>query len=633
MAEHRITLKNILLGKALKSNDLEKEKLNVVWGVPIMASDAVSSVAYAIEEMLLVLVPAIGLSAVGYLDFVAFPIILLFFVLAFSYSQIIDSYPNGGGAYVVCSQNIGRTPALVAASALIVGYVLTVAVSLSAATSAVLAAFPEMAPHRVPIALILLCLITLMNLRGMRESSKVFGIPTYGFILIMAALIATGFIRLATGTLSPVPPEAYAATASEGLQGVSLFLLLRAFSSGCSALTGVEVVSNAVPSFRQPAQKNAKLVLFILVGVIVFIFGGSTLLVDALKIIPTEGSTVISQMGRAVFGGGILFYVLQFATSLILLLAANTAYNGLPTLLAILAEDGYMPRQFMQRGTRLSFSNGILFIFFASGLLLVIFKANTHYLIPLYAVGVFLSFTLSQGGMVIKWFRDKDKGWRHKMVINGIGALMTGVGTAIVFLTRFAQGSWILVIVIPAICFLMHRIHKHYTFIRGQLEVDDFMEHYHRSVSRDRNLCIVLASSLSRSVLKSLNYANLITSNVVALHISTDDGKAARLKKQWEAIGVDVPLRIIKAPYRDILEPLERYISRQEPHLAPGDTISVVLVRFVQERWFDNVLHNQTTYFIEKALRRHKNVAVVIVPYIYSAKYSHAHTQEPAKQS
>ncbi len=624
MASKRKILKNIFLGKALQSSDLEGEKLNRIWGVPIMASDAVSSVAYAIEEMLLVLVPVIGFAAVHYLDFIAFPIILLFVVLAVSYSQIIDSYPNGGGAYVVSLENIGRPAALVAASALIVGYVLTVAVSLSAATAAFLAAFPELSQYRIPIALFFLCLITLMNLRGIRESSKVFGIPTYGFILVMGILIVVGFVRLALGTLSPVQYSAdIAVSASEGLKGVTLFLLLRAFSSGCSALTGVEVVSNAVPSFRKPTQRNAKHVLYILVGVIIFIFGGSTLLVTQLQIIPMEDSTVISQVGKAVFGGGVLFYILQFATSFILLLAANTAYNGLPTLLAILSKDGYMPRQFMHRGTRLSFSNGIIFILVAAGLLLVIFKADTHHLIPLYAVGVFMSFTLSQAGMVTKWFRNKGEGWKHKMLINGIGTLMTAAGTVIVFLTKFTQGSWILAVVIPIICLLMYRVHKHYSFIREQLKADDFMEHYHRSVSNDKNLCIVLASSMSRSVLKSLNYANLMTSNVVALHISADDKQSERLKEQWERTGVDVPLKIIKAPYRDILEPLENYISGQEANLAPGDTISVVLVRFVQERWFDNALHNQTTYFIEKKLRKHKNVATVIVPYIYSAKYAH----------
>ncbi len=622
MAKAKKILKKVLLGKALKSSDLENEKLNRIWGVPIMASDAVSSVAYAIEEIMIVLVPAMGFFAINYLGLIALPIVLLLLVLIFSYSQIINSYPNGGGAYIVASQNIGKSAALAAAGALIVDYVMTVAVSLSAATAAFIAAFPEFAQYRILIAFICLLIITLLNLRGVRESSKVFGVPTYGFIVIMAALIVTGLVRMALGTLAPINYEE-AAVATEGsLQAITLILFLRAFSSGCSALTGVEAVSNAVPSFRNPSQKNAKHVLYILGGIIVFLFGGSTLLAINLRVVPIEGLTVISQMGKAVFGGGVLFYVLQFATSLILLLAANTAYNGLPTLLAILGKDGYMPRQFMQRGTRLSFSNGIIFIFVAAGLLLVIFKANTHHLMPLYAVGVFMSFTLSQSGMVIKWFKNKGEGWKHKMLINGIGALMTAAGTVIVFLTKFVLGSWILAIVIPVICVLMHFIRKHYDFVKEQLKVDDFMAHYHVSVSTDNNLCIVLASSMSRSVLKSLNYANLMTSNVIALHISADERQSECLKEQWDKTGIDIPLKIIKAPYRDIIEPLKAYIEDKEKNIKPGETISVVLVRFIQERWFDNILHNQTTYAIERMLRRYKNVATIIVPYIYSAKYS-----------
>ncbi len=614
-------IKNILLGNTLKSIELEGEKLDPFWGVPIMASDAVSSVAYAIEEMLLVLVPILGLSSVHYLGFVTSPIILLFFVLAFSYSQIISSYPNGGGAYMVSAENIGRGASMVAASALIIGYVMTVAVSLSAATAALVSAFPDFKEYRLLFALIFLCIITFLNLRGMRESSKLFGVPTYGFILIMVVLIVIGFARLITGDLTPVSYPETSGIASEGAGVVSLFLLLKAFSSGCSALTGVEVVSNAVPSFREPSQKNAKKVLFILVGIIVVIFGGSVLLVTSLGIIPLEGKTVISQLGIAVFGPGLMFYILQFATSLILLLAANTAYNGLPTLLAILAEDGLVPRQFMHRGTRLSFSNGILFIFFSAALLLIIFNAETHYLIPLYAVGVFLSFTLSQGGMVVRWIRIKGKGYRHKMLINGLGTLMTGTGTAIVFVTRFSQGSWVLAIVIPVIVYLMHRTERHYEFVWGQLEVKDFMEHYHKSTSDDTNPCVVLVGGINRSVLKSLNYANLITSNVVALHVATDETQSKRFLKQWKETGVNIPLEIIMSPYRELIEPVEDYIDRKEANLQPGEMITVVMTRFMEQIWFANILHNQTTYFIMQRLRKHRNVATVLVPYLFTGNF------------
>ncbi|GLB27568.1 amino acid permease [Lacrimispora xylanolytica] len=614
-------LKNILLGNALKSNDLEGEKLGPFWGVPIMASDAVSSVAYAIEEMLLVLVPIIGLAAVDYLGLVTSPIILLFLVLAFSYSQIIACYPNGGGAYVVSAENIGKTASLVAASALMIGYVMTVAVSLSAATAALVSAFPAFINYRLLFALLFLCIITLLNLRGMREASKLFGIPTYAFILIMLALIVTGFVKLFTGNLSPVQYPESMKSVTDGVGTVSLFLLLRAFSSGCSALTGVEVVSNAVPSFREPSQKNAKNVLFILVGIIIVIFGGSVILVTSLHIIPLEGKTVISQLGSAVFGHGIMFYILQFATSLILLLAANTAYNGLPTLLAILADDGYVPRQFMHRGTRLSFSNGILFIFFLAAFLLIIFNAETHYLIPLYAIGVFLSFTLSQTGMVLRWIRVKGKGYWYKMLINGLGALMTGTGTVIVFVTRFHQGSWLLAIVIPVIVYIMYRIEKHYQFVGRQLKVNNFMAHYHKSVSKDTNLCIVLVGGINRSVLKALNYANLITSNVVALHISTDEKQSELLRKKWVETGIDVPLEVVNSPYRELIEPVEDYISKREQNLEPGDMITIVMSRFMEESWFANILHNQTTYFIMQRLRRHRNVSTVLVPYLYSSAF------------
>lgn len=626
-------LKHILLGNALKSNDLEGEKLGPFWGVPIMASDAVSSVAYAIEEMLLVLVPILGLSAVNYLGFVTSPIILLFLVLAFSYSQIISCYPNGGGAYVVSAENIGKTASLVAASALMIGYIMTVAVSLSAATAALVSAFPGFSHYRLIFALLFLCIITLLNLRGMRESSKLFGIPTYAFILIMLALIVTGFVKLFTGNLPPVHDPEAIKPVTGGLGTVSLFLLLRAFSSGCSALTGVEVVSNAVPSFREPSQRNAKNVLFILVGIIIVIFGGSVILVTSLHIIPLEGKTVISQMGSAIFGQGIMFYVLQFATSLILLLAANTAYNGLPTLLAILADDGYVPRQFMHRGTRLSFSNGILFIFFLAALLLIVFRAETHHLIPLYAIGVFLSFTLSQTGMVLRWIRVKGKGYRYKMLINGLGALMTGTGTVIVFVTRFPQGSWMLAIVIPIIVYIMYRIKRHYEFVGRQLKVNDFMAHYHKSVSQDTNLCVVLVGGINRSVLKALNYANLITSNVVALHISTDEEQSELLQKRWVETGIDVPLEVVMSPYRELIEPVEDYISKKEENLKPGDMITIVMSRFMEESLFANILHNQTTYFIMQKLRRHRNVATVLVPYIYSSAFRPASENEAGSKA
>ncbi|MDR0286352.1 MAG: APC family permease, partial [Clostridiales bacterium] len=415
--EKRKKIKNILLGKPLSNEDLKHEKLSRLWGLPIMASDAVSSVAYAVEEILMALVgtgvtAGLGLLAVKYVGLVSLPIIVLLLILVFSYTQIISHYPNGGGAYIVSMENFGRRPALLAASCLMVDYIMTVAVSISSSTAAIISTFPALDNYAVIISLVCLALITLINLRGVTESSKIFGIPTYAFIFSMAIMIITGFIRILAGAL-PAISYSDAVLVSDNilpdnlLSNITLLLFLKAFSSGCSALTGVEAVSNAIPAFKEPSQKTAKHVLFMLGGIIVFIFGGTSFLATSLKVIPLPDNTVISQMANAVFGRNIMFFILQFTTSLILLLAANTAFNGLPILLSILAKDRYMPRQFSQRGTKFSFSNGIMFILIMASLLLIIFQADTHKLIPFYAVGVFVSFTISQGGMFVKWVRSK----------------------------------------------------------------------------------------------------------------------------------------------------------------------------------------------------------------------------------
>jgi amino acid transporter len=369
-----INFKNLLLGKPLKNSDIKHEKLSILWGLPIMASDAVSSVAYAGEEILLVLVPVIGMSSFKVAPFVVLPIILLLLILIISYSQIIDHYPNGGGAYNVSKENLGKYPSLLAAASLVVDYIMTVAVSISSATAAITSMFPELGEFSVLIALIFLAVITLGNLRGLRESSKIFGLPTYIFIVSMAIMIVTGFIKLATGMMQPLHyvagnPHLVSQNLSSSMIALTLVLVLHAFSSGCTALTGVEAVSNAIPNFKEPSQKNAKSVLFLLGGIIVFIFGGTTLLEVNMRVLPLNNVTVISQIASHVFGSGgfvFMYYIIQIFTALILILAANTAYNGLPLLLYILAHDNYVPRQFAHRGTKLSFSNGIMFIFVAA---------------------------------------------------------------------------------------------------------------------------------------------------------------------------------------------------------------------------------------------------------------------------
>lgn len=612
-------IRDILLGKPLKNTDIKDQKLSRAWGLPLMASDAVSSVAYAGEEILLVLVPVIGLGAFHFVPWITLSIVLLLLILIFSYSQIIDHYPNGGGAYIVSKENLGKYPSLLAAAALVVDYIMTVAVSVSSATEAIVAAFPSVAPAKVWIAVAFVLLITLGNLRGVRESARLFGTPTYIFIGCMALLIVVGFVRIMTGSLQPV---AYHASVTQSLStsmaSLSLLLILRAFASGCSALTGVEAVSNAIPNFREPSQRNAKHILFMLGGVIVFLFGGSTLLEMHLKVIPIGGnSTVLSQLGTAVFGNSILFYILQLFTAIILILAANTAYNGLPLLLYILAHDGYVPRQFAHRGTKLSFSNGIMFICVAAILLVVVFQAKTTNLIPLYSVGVFISFTLSQYGMFRKWHKTKDKGWQYKMWINGFGALATLIGVGVEIVTKFTEGAYIIVIAIPVLMLIMNYVGRHYEKVGHELRLEKLHPYYDQATARSTQV-IVLMQSINKSLLKSLNYANSISENITALHVCRHPEHAKALREEWAHLGVPIKLDVVLTPYQDIISPLDRYISKREAALKHGDTLSVIIIKFVSEHWYDAILHNQTTYFLERVLSKHKNVSSIILPFHYN---------------
>lgn len=615
-------IKQALLGKELRSEQLQGEKLSRFWGLPIMASDAVSSVAYAVEEILMALVPALGLAAVSYVGWVSVPIIILLVILVFSYTQIINHYPNGGGSYVVSKENFGRRPSLLAATCLIVDYIMTVAVSISSSTAAIVAVFPGMEEYKVLISLVCIALITLGNLRGIGESSKIFGVPTYAFIVSMAALIVTGLVRVLGGGMAPIAyTEAQRALIPpETLQGITLLLFLRAFSSGCSALTGVEAVSNAIPSFRDPPQRTARHVLFMLGVVIVCIFGGTSFLAGFLKVVPLPGTTVMSQMAQAVFGDGLMYYVLQFTTSLILLLAANTAYNGLPILLSILAKDRYMPHQFSQRGTKLSFSNGIVFIFIVGALLMIIFRADTHRLIPFYAVGVFVSFTISQAGMFLKWVRNKERGWQYKSLINGFGALITFVGTLVVFVTKFTHGAWLLLIVVPLIMAFMAATHKHYHEFYQAISIEGYDYRFTPSHSHDRLPCVVLVHNMNKAMLKTLDYAKDVSSDVTAVHVSTTPKHTQELQRQWERFGIDIPLRVLNTPYRQILPPLEEYVRGREAQLGKGQMVTVILTKFVGNGWRDAIFHNQTTFFIERNLGKHRHIATVLVPYLYHQK-------------
>lgn len=620
-----MNIKNILLGKPLKNSEISHEKLSKVWGLPIMASDAVSSVAYAGEEILLVLTPVIGLASFRIAPLVTLPIILLLLILIVSYSQVIDRYPMGGGAYNVTKENLGKYPSLVVAASLVTDYIMTVAVSVSSAAAAITSAFPSLLRFKVEIALLFIIILTLGNLRGIRESSKVFGMPTYIFIGSMGVMIIVGLIRLAMSNLQPLEYapgniDLVSRNFSSSMMGLSLVLVLHAFASGCTALTGVEAVSDAVPSFKAPSQHNAKVVLYMLGAVNVFIFGGTIILASKLHVMPLKNITVVSQIASAVFGNTVfsfMYYIIQLFTALILVLAANTAYNGLPVLLYILAHDGYMPRQFAHRGTKLSFSNGIMFICIVACLLILLFNADTHRMIPLYTIGVFISFTLCQYGMVQNWIRSKGKGWRYKLFINGFGALMTFIGTCVVVYIKFLEGAWIVIVSIPIIMAFMIYVSRHYRYVGKQLELKYFYPYY-EDTKAGSSQCIVLMQTINKSLLKSLNYAKSISDNTTVLHICRHPEHAEELRKQWESLNIPVPLEIVLTPYRDIMKPFDDYIWAREEKLKHGEFISVIIVKFVTEHWYDNLLHTQTTYFFERMLSKHKNVTSTIMPFHYS---------------
>ncbi|MCB2362033.1 APC family permease [Clostridium estertheticum] len=605
-------IRELLIGKTLKTEELEGEKLNVLWGLPILSSDAVSSVAYAGEEILIVLIGVMGSMAYRYMFYAALCIVLLLLILVFSYMQTIDSYPSGGGSYIVAKDNLGVTPGLTAGAALTVGYVLTVAVSISAGTAAITSAMPFLFKYKVAIALIMLLIITIGNLRGTKESSKLFGVPTYIFIGSCVVLIVTGLVRHYVFGYSPQPLFSVPRQVGD----ITLFLFLRAFASGCSGLTGVEAVSNGIPNFQEPSQKNAKIVLLLLGGLVFFIFVGLSFLATIYHAVPVNHMTVLAQITQQVFGKNIFFYVIQFTTAIILIMAANTSYAGLPLLLSLMGNDGYVPRQFSQRGKRLSFSNGIIVLAVASAILIIVFQGDTHALLPLYAVGVFISFTLSQVGMFLKWKREKSLGWKFKAAVNGFGAVITFITVILIGIIKFTQGAWIVCIILPMLVYFMLKIKEHYTHVVEQIRLTNDQRPKAGAVTNNDQHVIILLGTLNKSFLKALNCARCLSQNVVAFHVSTDPEITQKLKRKWKEYNPGIPLIIEHSSYRDVMEPLMNFIQSEERSSKHGETVTVVLTQFVITKWWHNLLHNQTGYFIKSQLYKNRNVAVLTVPYI-----------------
>ncbi len=607
-------IKKFLIGTPLKSEDIHHEKYNVFRGLPILSSDAISSVAYAGEEILWVLIPVIGILAYEYMFYVAIAIVVLLCILVFSYRQTIDSYPNGGGSYKVSRENLGDNWALIAGAALAIDYVLTVAVSSSAGTAAITSAIPTFLPYKVVITILIIVLMTIGNLRGIRESAKLFSLPTYLFIFLSIVMVVYGVVKFHVWGYVPIQKEAVPKVMGD----LTVILILRAFAAGCTALTGVEAISDGIPNFQQPAQKNAKRVLTLLTLIIVVIFGGMSYLATIYQAIPTLDKTVISEIAELVFGKNIMFYLMQISTTLILIMAANTAFSDLPLLLSFIAKDGYAPRQFLRRGDRLSYSNGIVVLAFMAILLTIIFKGETHFLLPLYAVGVFISFTLSQTGMVGKWIKGKESGWIHKALINGIGALITCITAIIIGYTKFLHGAWIVFLLIPSIVYIMKKTRKHYDEIAEQLSMEkqDLPEFNKEKLKH----FIVPIGGLNKSVVKTLNYAKCLSDDIVAFHVSVDDEETEKLKKKWKYYNISVPLVIKKSPYREIRKPLMKYILSEEYPSNSIDIVTIVMPQFIVKNWWENILHNHTALVLKNTLLKEKNIAVITVPYIIKTK-------------
>lgn len=603
--------KRFLFGRPLHSDALNDEKYAVAWGLPILSSDAISSVAYAGQEILTVLLPAIGFAAFGQLTIISGIIIVLLFILMLSYRQTIDSYPNGGGAYTVAKENIGTKVGIVAGAALSVDYIMTVAVSVSSGVQQIASAFEPIAKFVVPICVILVILIAIGNLRGLREASRIFGIPTYAFIVGILAMLVYGFIKLANGY---APPKPIMPTPQNLLQPITAMLLLKAFSNGCAALTGVEAVSNGVPNFKEPSRKHAKTVLLLLAFIILVLFGGTAILANFYQVNP-EGKAMLVIIAEEVFGRGFMFYYITITTFIILVIAANTAYSGFPMLISVVSKDGYAPRQLSMRGNRLSFDSGIILLSIAAILLIIIFNAKVEKLIGLYAIGVFISFTLSQSGMFLRWIRIRGKHWQMKALINGIGTVATAVVVVIIAITKFQQGAWIVVILIPILVLGMLKIKKHYTGVHDQLRLEP--EEYNAALNDSctyKNRVIVPVESVNRASIRALRYAKTISDNVTAFNVVIDKETGEKNRQKYDQLHTDIPLVIKYSPYREIVGPLVEFIESAEYDLTECDIVSVILPQFIVRKFWHRILHNNTRVHIERELLKHKQIVICTMP-------------------
>jgi len=615
-----------LFGRPLPTADAADEAIGKAVGLAVFSSDALSSTAYATQEIMIILAMA-GTVAFAFVLPISLAIVALLAIVTFSYEQTIHAYPGGGGAYIVARENLGVFPAQVAGAALLMDYILTVAVSISSAVAQVSSAFPVVHDHRVTLGIVLVAFVMVVNLRGVKESGRVLALPTFFFVAMMGLTVGTALVRHLLGTLHPVPDPP--PLDIEPTRAIGLFLILHAFSSGTTALTGVEAISNGIPAFKEPRSRNAGITLLWMSGILGVLFLAISFLAGRVGAVPSEQETVISQITRAAFEGrGALYLAAIGATTLILAMAANTAYAGFPRLAALQAADGYLPRQLTYRGSRLVFSRGIALLALVASLLIWVFDASVTGLIPLYAIGVFLSFTLSQAGMARRWRKSgrlapgeerveqgstvrHDPRWVFKMVLNGFGACLTAVVTVVFAVTKFRDGAWVVLLVIPALVVVFYTIHRHYKDLARRLS----LERFGPPPRVDRHRVIIPISGIHRGVVAGLTYARALSEDVTAVYVSTDLALTEAVEKKWGLWGGGVRLVVVNSPYRLLVEPLVDYIRQVAARRQPNEVITVVVPQFVPRRQWHNVLHAQTAMMLRLALVFEPGVVITSVPY------------------
>ncbi len=605
-------IRDIFVGPPLPTQQLRERGLNKVRALAAFSPDALSSIAYANQEIYLGLIVA-GSAGLAVATPIALAIVGVLVLVAISYYQTVHAYPSGGGSWIVARANLGLGIGLLAAAALLLDYLLTAAVSLTAGIEAFASAFPWLWPYRVPAALLLLALIALVNLRGLRETGSLMSIPVYLFLFAFFGLLIAGLARAAVSS-----PASLQAVAPPPLQPLSLLLILHAFATGCTALTGIEAISNGVPAFKPPQSDNAGRTLLVMAALMALLFVGSVGLTQYLGVVANPQETILSALARTILGRGPAYYVVQTATMLVLAVAANTSFADFPRVAALLAKEGYLPRQLTGLGDRLVFANGILMLAACAGLLIVIFDGNTHALIPLFAIGAFLAFTLSQAGMVKHWLQERGRRWIVKASVNAVGCLATGIAVLIIASTKFLDGAWITLIIIPAMILLFYRIRSHYADVAKALALRGLPPSL-RPVSASRG--VIPIASLHRGVVQAVDYAQALCRDLTAVHIELDPGSGETLRQTWQSWFPGIPLVVLPSPYRSIIGPLLEFLDQTDREHNDGQQAMLILPEFVPARWWQAFLHNQTAWVIKAAVlyRRRSSGSsriVVDVPYL-----------------